>query len=86
MDAPWVGDSEWVAYQFDYVLTLLGGRDEVERLGREVGSFERAPLPGCESLSHIFYRWGAPSALTTGYPTPRLRREKRVCSAARFAG
>jgi hypothetical protein len=58
MDAPWVGDSEWVAYQFDYVLTLLGGRDEVERLGREVGSFERARAVGSVSdLLQLLMIW-----------------------------
>src|SRR5512140_3357067 len=40
MDAT-VGESEWVAYQFPYLLTLLGGDKEVARIARETGAFTR---------------------------------------------
>jgi hypothetical protein len=40
MDAT-VGESEWVAYQFPYLLTLLGGDEEVARIARETGAFAR---------------------------------------------
>lgn len=36
-----MGESEWVAYQFDYLLTLLGGEQEVARIARETGAFTR---------------------------------------------
>jgi hypothetical protein len=40
MDA-WVDEREWVAYQWPYLLTLLGGAEEVDRVAREVRSFRR---------------------------------------------
>jgi hypothetical protein len=41
MDAG-VDEREWIAYQWPYVLTLLGGAEELERIGREVGAFQRS--------------------------------------------
>ncbi len=40
MDAT-VSESEWVAYQFPYLLTLLGGDEEVARIARATGAFTR---------------------------------------------
>lgn len=57
MDAR-VDEREWLAYQFAYLLALLGGRDEIERLGREVGSFERArEIESVSDLLQLLMIW-----------------------------
>jgi hypothetical protein len=57
MDAR-VDESEWIAYQWPYVMTLLGGAEELERVGRDVGAFQRSrEVKSAADLLQLLMLW-----------------------------
>ncbi len=57
MDAT-VSESEWVAYQFAYLVTLLGGEEEVARIARETGAFTRPrEVKSVRNLLQLLMLW-----------------------------
>lgn len=54
----WVDEREWIAYQWPYVLNCLGGEAEVERIAREVGSFQRPrEVESASELLQLLMLW-----------------------------
>lgn len=54
----WVDGREWVAYQWEYLLSCLGGAAEVERIAREVGSFQRPrEVESASELLQLLMLW-----------------------------
>ena len=54
----WVDEREWIAYQWAYVLNCLGGEAEVERIAREVRSFQRPrEVESASELLQLLMLW-----------------------------